>query len=437
MSECFPQNVLLRFGGRCLDRHGILAVPGSRRGSIDLPITFTRSSVGYFLDRDGIIRKAANNGVRDYWPVGLVDSKGRRRHGPLLEGARTNGWATVTEDYTNAAWTKNGCTVSANAHVAPDGVLASADKIVESALNEEHYFDRTIAGMTDNLRTSVWWLIKAAERNWCRIRTFDKASVDRSTFFNLSTGLVGTQNAGHDVWIRPLGLGYYFIAASFVAGTGGGTPHVRIQLALNDNGSAYAGDGTSGLYVWESGVEVDKPFPSHPGSILPNGLARAADAFSLTPNFGPGDLTFLMCMDRPLHGDVAGATDLGLFPNVFSLGSRAGGGSFEASFGKASRDIDAEWWWTAGNNVAKFAGGLPAGSELVYAAQLQAPTTAPKVTLDVTGSGMLSPSGAGAPSDKFGSQTLTIGTGLFSVVFDGMFIRDLRTRAEALAASDA
>lgn len=278
MSEVFPRDIALQFGGSVLERQGVFAIPGpDRTASGQLVETVTRASVGYYLDRDRVIRKAANNKLRPHYPGGLLGADGNPLPAPLVEWTRTNAWATNTENYNHADWGKSGATVTSNTTTAPDGTAAAADKIVESALNELHFIHRTVAGMTDNLRTSVWWLVKAAERTWCRILTIDKAGTNRSTFFDLGTGLVGTKDGGHVAWIVPLTSGWYFIAVSFDAASGATTPRADLRLATGDNIGAYAGDGASGIYVWESGVEVNNAFPSVPGSILPNGLVRSSD----------------------------------------------------------------------------------------------------------------------------------------------------------------
>jgi hypothetical protein len=442
MAEVLPRNVLLRISGRNLEQYNTLALAGASRGrAAPLPFTFTRSSVGYFLDRDGIIRKAAADKIRDYWPVGLVDSQGRRLHGPLIESARTNGWATVTENYADGAWAKLGTTVSANATTAPDGV-GVADKIVESAVNEMHRVGRTFAGATDNTRSSVWFLVKPAERTWCFLRSTTKAGTSVFSWFNLSgSGVLGTKAAAHDVWIRPLGslYGYYFVAASVDVGTGGGTPDWSIGLATADNVQVYAGDGASGLYVWESGVEVDKPFPSYPGSILPNGLARTVDAASLLYNFGPVDGALFGRVARPLYCDSptgpGGANGAGIF-TLGNAGEPRIEIGFDAGGGKPFGGIR--------NGTGRFsvAAAVPAGNEIAFVSRFRNFPTGPTVQTEVA-AGNVTESAASIAFSAFGNQTLLIGKRgvaeleLNSVLLDGMFIRGLPSLAEALAASDA
>lgn len=437
MSTVQPQDVLLRVGGRALDQ-GVLAIAGAGRSVVELKETFTRSSVGYFLDRDGIIRKAAVDKVRDYWPVGLVDSQGRRLHGPLIEGARTNGWATVTENYADAAWTKNATTISANVATAPDGVLLSADKLVETATTANHNVGRGIVGATDNTRTSVWWLVKAAERTWCSISTLDKANVTRQTWFNLTTGVLGTKAAAHDAWIRPLGNSWYFVAVSFDAGTGATSPNAHLWLATADNVGSYAGDGASGLYVWESGVEVDKAFPSHPGSILPNGLARAGETASVIANFGPVDTTILYRFYRPMWADAT--VDIGGFPEILNLGTASDPNPrLEVFFQQATRQFSAR----SGTSASQATRNLPAGSALSMISQHKDLTTAPAVAVDVNDGAGLTAFDTGAPAfSAYNNQTFRVGgsggTASFSgVLFDLMALRGLASHAEALAASDA
>src|SRR5690349_23739750 len=92
MAEVFPQNILLRVGGRTLMRHGVLAVAGARRGLVDVPITFTRADAttcATYVDRDGILRVAAAGVPRIEW-VDLDGDGIRETPGILLEGSRKN-----------------------------------------------------------------------------------------------------------------------------------------------------------------------------------------------------------------------------------------------------------------------------------------------------------------------------------------------------------
>lgn len=73
MSAVMPKDILLRVGGRTMQRHGVIAVAGSRRGHGPFrPIeTFTRADgttpLATFVDQGGIMRKAAQHKMRIEW----------------------------------------------------------------------------------------------------------------------------------------------------------------------------------------------------------------------------------------------------------------------------------------------------------------------------------------------------------------------------------
>jgi hypothetical protein len=79
-------------------------------------VTFTRASVGRFVDQDGLLQEAANNEPRFDWAS-------------TAQVAQRN-LLSYTEQFDNAYWVKEtGTTVTANTIIAPDGTT-TADKIV-------------------------------------------------------------------------------------------------------------------------------------------------------------------------------------------------------------------------------------------------------------------------------------------------------------------
>src|SRR6267142_3138462 len=107
MAEVFPKDCLLRCGGATLHRFGYPAVAGSRRGPVELPLTFARADAATcatYIDRDGTVRVAEANKLRREW-VDLDGDGVRESPGLLLEGSRTN-VVLWNRDMTNAAWVK-------------------------------------------------------------------------------------------------------------------------------------------------------------------------------------------------------------------------------------------------------------------------------------------------------------------------------------------
>src|SRR5205809_293023 len=116
---------------------------GIRPGGNMQRMTFTRADAATsatYAKYVGPIWTEAANILRVEW-VDLDGDGVRETPGILLEGSRTNAF-TKSQKFDDAVWTKFGATISADATTAPDGTL-TADKIVESALNENHGVLRT------------------------------------------------------------------------------------------------------------------------------------------------------------------------------------------------------------------------------------------------------------------------------------------------------
>jgi len=169
----------------------------------------------------------------------------------LLEPQRTN-LALYSEQFDNAYWTKNRTTITANvsATLDPTG-LNGADKIVETATSLFHGIERAFGTLSGSHSLSVF--AKAAERNWVYIEFFT-GSTSYTTFFNLSTGAIGTSAIGNNAKIEAYGNGWYRLSISRAAGAG--TSFFVAGTASADNTASYVGDGTSGAYFWGAQIEA-------------------------------------------------------------------------------------------------------------------------------------------------------------------------------------
>lgn len=94
--------------------------------------------------------------------------------------------------------------------------------------------------------------LKAGERTWCRL-SYDGGG-NKNAWFNLSTGTVGTVNAGLTAAISSAGSGWYLCSISFTGAASGST---AVGPATGDNGSdAYLGNGTSRVYIFGADLRV-------------------------------------------------------------------------------------------------------------------------------------------------------------------------------------
>ena len=166
---------------------------------------------------------------------------------------------TYTEDFTNGAWGQQSCSVSANVTTAPDGTT-TADKEIESASSAYHYITRTPSvenGVTYTLSVCV----KAAERYKVSVFSYLFQNSEVAVNLNLSTGVVmNTPGGGGYVShsVTSLGNGWYRVS---LTGTCNATTSARnFGFTLIEDSQTtvtpYAGNGTSGIYVWGADLRV-------------------------------------------------------------------------------------------------------------------------------------------------------------------------------------
>lgn len=145
-------------------------------------------------------------------------------------------------------WTVANTSVTANATTAPDGTT-TADRIFEDSANSAHAIYQAL-GTTSGLCTfSVY--AKADTRSWLNINAY-VAGV-RNNWFDLTNGVTGTVASGCTATITSVGNGWYRCT---VTTTGGSPTYFECWLATGNNVTTYAGDGTSGLYLWGAQFEA-------------------------------------------------------------------------------------------------------------------------------------------------------------------------------------
>lgn len=218
----------------------------------------------------------------DYDPVTLA------ARGLLVEEQRSN-IALQSNAFNDAAWTKGGLAatpVIADTVVSPSGAT-DADKLVEGTTTSSHGVFNTSGYTTTSGQNVVFSVFaKAAERNILIVDAYFGSSA--FTYFNLSTGTIGTNAAGNTASIQSVGNGWYrcTVVRTSTNSTANST-FIGLYMTSTDNVNVYAGDGTSGLYVWGAQVESNAAFPT---SLIPTGAStatRTADVASVSTQAFP------------------------------------------------------------------------------------------------------------------------------------------------------
>jgi hypothetical protein len=220
---------------------------------------------------NGLIQTAATNIPRfDHTSAGVC-------RGLLIEESRTNLFQR-SDDFGNAYWTKLRSTITSDATTSPSG-STDADKLVEDTSTNSHIVYRLVSvGVTTPVSFSVF--AKASERSWIQLECGDNFTAGSTAYFNLSNGTIGTVGAGATASIQSMGNGWYrcVVVATPTATTGNG---FYINIATANGTRFYAGDGTSGVFLWGAQLEAGS-FPTSYIPTVASSVVRSADVCSIT-----------------------------------------------------------------------------------------------------------------------------------------------------------
>lgn len=253
---------------------GFQAESGSTATSyIPYNITHTgRSSTATYYDSTGTIRTAASGQPRYTYNPNLLTVAPKL----LLEAAATN-LVKYSEQLDNAVWGKVNCSITANAAVAPDG-NQTADKLVANTTSGGHYVYQSVGGTA-----GVWSVyVKAAEYSRVTLGFYvDNQYPDTTAVFELSTGKwtkLAPYFATNPFGAQYVGNGWWRI--SIYSGAG---DVINIGIADPSNvgtwDTTFAGDNTSGIYVWGAQVETGSGATSYIATTSAT-VTRAADTFT-------------------------------------------------------------------------------------------------------------------------------------------------------------
>lgn len=238
-------------------------------GALDPRITFARSSTGTYVNSTGVLTSAPANTPRfDYDPATLAPK------GLLIESQRTN-LLLRSEEFDNASWVKANATITANIAVSPDGTM-DADKLIATVANSQHRVDFATTSAAATHAFSVY--AKPAGYNFLLIRLGVNGG-----YVNLSDGTVAGVTSGYTLTATPAGNGWYRVV---LVGAAALNEVARINVT-ETVATDFAGDGTSGIFVWGAQLEAGSFATSYIPTVASQ-VTRAADQASIVaPNFAP------------------------------------------------------------------------------------------------------------------------------------------------------
>ena len=183
--------------------------------------------------------------------------------GLLIESASTN-LLTYSGVIGGTNWSNYYTITSLNLIISPDGTT-SGSKIYADTTNNFHCVSTLNFTFSVNTYTiSVY--AKKGENNFLYIReSISDNTTIQNSFFNLSTGTLGTIATQRTGTITDVGNGWYRCAITVTAKVG--TSNVNFGVAVSDNTPFYTGDGFSGIYLW--GAQLEYGYAAIATSYIP------------------------------------------------------------------------------------------------------------------------------------------------------------------------
>ena len=240
--------------------------------ALDPRVTFSRASTGTFVGSNGLIQTAASGAARFDQNYATGESLGL-----LVEEARTN---QILDSGTivRGGTITDALTITTSSTTAPNGVLASADLITPTTSNTYHqtYSAYNYTGTTVTLSVFV------------KPNGYSKVAINAGptglTYFDLSGNgsLLYKDNTAIGHSVEKLSNGWFRISTTNASSPGS----YRYQILVLDPAyttgfpGPFAGDGTSGMYVWGLQLETGS-FPTSYIPTVASTVTRAADVATL------------------------------------------------------------------------------------------------------------------------------------------------------------
>ena len=212
-------------------------------------ITFTRASDGTFVGSNGLIQTAGTNVPRfTHDPVTLESL------GLLVEEQRAN--LLLRSEELETTWGSNNYTITSNLTAAPDGAN-TADKLIRNTLDATAPVSQNV---TVSASTAYTLSLYAKAAEWGKIGLREGSTTGNYVTFDLATAsVVSTQIATGS--IASVGNGWFRLTMTMTTSGGQSSYGVRViplppSYTSGTPNYSFAGDGTSGLFIWGAQLEA-------------------------------------------------------------------------------------------------------------------------------------------------------------------------------------
>tara|TARA_R100000234_G_scaffold21653_1_gene12184 strand:- start:9446 stop:11662 length:2217 start_codon:yes stop_codon:yes gene_type:complete len=207
--------------------------------------------------------------------------------GLLIEEARTN-LVDDSEDFTSSQITAVRLTLTANSSTAPNGTN-TATEAVPNTDNNTHLIrwdDSVTSGKT--YTASVFVKQASGDANIRLLfNNLNSGFVFSAADFDLSAGTVNNLSC-NSASIEEYGNGWFRCSISETA-TASVTGRVQLNVSDSSGSSSYAGDGTTGVFIWGFQIE-EGSFPTSYIQTTGSTATRNADVATMGPTTGGTEL---------------------------------------------------------------------------------------------------------------------------------------------------
>lgn len=223
-----------------------------------------------FVDRSSYANRVNSSGLLEYMSNNIprLDYSNGGCPSILVETQRTN-INLYSKDLTNSFYNKYNSSISSNSTISPDG-FTLADKVIENTSTSFHYVETTNA-LSSGQNYTISCFLKKAERTfgYIGVYTFESKQIR----VNLSTGVIeNTVGTWVSTSIEDYDDEWYRVIGTFSAGS---TTYFFAGPSLDANTVSYAGNGTSGIYIY--GVQLEQG--SYATSYIPTESATVTRVF--------------------------------------------------------------------------------------------------------------------------------------------------------------
>jgi len=257
----------------------------------------TRATTATRVNEQGLIESMANNVPRiDYTDGGCP---------VLLTEPQSTNLITYSEDFSNASWVKERCTITSNNAPSPNGIIGADLLVPNTDSNTSHILDfvSSVTGTGNGIVVSIF--AKKKDYNWIAIRQGNGASGLGLAFFDLDNGVVGNvTSAGYSSTIEGFGNGWY--KCNMIINQSAIFSDIRPQIYVVENGTSrniVSPDGIGGIYIWGAQAEA---LPYATSYIPTNGstVTRVKDVVN-----NAGDVSTFNSEEGVLFWEGSGFTD--------------------------------------------------------------------------------------------------------------------------------